>query len=210
MLTDTARRRLHQRALDRYGYVTTRDCEEVGVAQVELRKIKQRGGVEHIAYGIYRFDDIPRTGKEELIEAVLRVGDDAYLTHDSVLVLHDLGLVSPQRVRVGTPHRARPKLPPFVEVIRQELAADQVAEYEGIPSTTVARALMDCRATVMTDRLIDATHEAAKRGLVRRHEVQRILAELGRRQTIRQASDLGVPACNVGATVVRRPEEVNP
>jgi hypothetical protein len=95
MLADTARRRLHERALDRYGYVTTRDCEEVGVAPVELRKIKQRGGVEHIAYGIYRFDDIPRTGKEELIEAVLRVGDDAYLTHDSVLALHDLALVEP-------------------------------------------------------------------------------------------------------------------
>jgi predicted transcriptional regulator of viral defense system len=179
MLADTARRRLHERALDRYGYVTTRDCEEVGVAPVELRKIKQRGGVEHIAYGIYRFDDIPRTGKEDLIEAVLRVGDDAFLTHDSVLALHDLALVNPRRVRVGTPHRARPKLPPFVEVIRQELEADEVTEYEGIPSTTIARALMDCRATVMTDRLIDATHDAAKRGLVRKRDAQRILAELG-------------------------------
>ena len=35
--------------------------------------------------GLYRFDGIPRTGKEELIEAVLRIGDDAFLTHDSVL-----------------------------------------------------------------------------------------------------------------------------
>jgi hypothetical protein len=31
------------------------------VPAVELRKIAQRGGIEHIAYGLYRSDDIPRT-----------------------------------------------------------------------------------------------------------------------------------------------------
>jgi predicted transcriptional regulator of viral defense system len=179
MLVDTARRRLYERSLDRYGYVTTRDCETVGVAPVELRKIKQRGGVEHVAYGLYRFEDVPRTGKEELIEAVLRVGEDAFLTHDSVLALHDLAFVNPRRVRVGTPHRARPKLPQSIEVIRQELHAEELTEYEGIPSTTVARALMDCRSTVMKDRLIDATHDALKRGLVRKRDAKRILLELG-------------------------------
>lgn len=121
-------------------------------------------------------------GKEELFEAVLRVGDDAFLTHDSVLALHELALVNPRRVRVGTPHRARPKLPPFVEVMRQELESAELTEYEGIPSATVARALMDCRTMVMTDRLIEATRDAAKRGLVRKRDVQRILAELGVRE----------------------------
>lgn len=179
MLADTARRRLHELALDRYGYVTTRDCETVGVAPVELRKIKQRGGVEHVAYGLYRFEDVPRTGREELIEAVLRVGDDAFLTHDSVLALHDLALVNPKRVRVGTPHRARSQLPNFIEVIRQELGPEELTEYEGIPSTTVTRALMDCRSMVMKDRLIEATRDALKRGLVRKRDAQRILGVLG-------------------------------
>ena len=93
VLADTARRRLHERALDRYGYVTTRDARDVGIAAVELRKIAQRGGVEHVAYGLYRFEDVPRTGKEEMIEAVLRVGDDAFIAQHSVLALHDLAMV---------------------------------------------------------------------------------------------------------------------
>ena len=178
-LADTARRRLHERALDRYGYVTTRDAAEVGVPAVELRKIAQRGGVEHVAYGLYRFDDIPRTGKEELIEAVLRVGEDAFLTHDSVLALHDLALVNPRRIRVGTPHRVRPQLPDSIEVIRQDLGADELTVYDGIASATVARALEDCRETVMTERLIDATREATKHGLVRRRDAERLLALFG-------------------------------
>lgn len=78
---------------------------------VELRKIAQRGGAEHVAYGLYRFNDIPRTGKEDLMEAVLRVGEHAFLTRDSVLALRDLAMVNSRRIRVGTPHRVRPHLP---------------------------------------------------------------------------------------------------
>ena len=160
VLADTARRRLHDRALDQYGYVTTGDAEDLGVAAVELRKIAQRGGVDHVAYGLYRFDDIPRTSRDQFMEAVLRVGPGAYLTHDAVLALHDLALVNPRRVRIGTSKRARPRLPDFVEVVRQRVSPREVTVYEGIPSATVARALLDCRGLTMGERLIDATREA--------------------------------------------------
>lgn len=178
-LAETYRRRLHDRALDQYGYVTTRDAENLEVPVVELRKIAHRGGVEHIAYGLYRFEDIPRTARDQLMEAVLRVGPEAYLTHDAVLGLHELGLVSPRRIRVGTPKRARPQLPEYVEVIQRRLDPKDLAIYEGIASTTVARALLDCRGIVMGERLLEAAQEAARVGLLRRNEAGRILAELG-------------------------------
>ena len=111
-----------------------------------------RGGVEHVEYGLYRFDGIPRNGKEELIEAVLRVGDDAFLTHDSVLAPHDLAMVNPRRIRVGTSHRVRPQVPASIEVIRQHLRPDELTFYEGIASATVTRALEDCQPRVMNER----------------------------------------------------------
>jgi predicted transcriptional regulator of viral defense system len=178
-LADTYRRRLRDRALDQYGYVTTRDAAAVGVPAVELRKIAQRGGVDHVAYGLYRFDDVPRSGRDQYMEAVLRVGPDAYLTHDAVLALYDLGLVNPQRIRVGTARRTRPRLPSFVEIIHRQLDPKDLTDHEGIPCTTVGRALLDCRGIVMGERLVDATREAARRGLLRRDECDRVLAELG-------------------------------
>lgn len=179
VLADTYRRRLYDRALDQYGYVTTRDAEDLEVPPVELRKIAHRGGVEHVAYGLYRFEDVPRTGRDQFMEAVLRVGPEAYLSRDAVLALHDLGLVNPRRIQVGTPKRARPRLPESIEVIQQRLDPRELTVYEGIPSATVARALLDCRGLAMGERLADAAREAARRGLLRRNEAEQVLTDLG-------------------------------
>lgn len=177
-LADTYRRRLLEFALDRYGYVTTEDAAALEVPPIELRKLAARGGVTNIAYGLYRFDDVPRTDRDAYMEAVLRVGPDAYLTHDAVLDLHGLGLVNPRRLRVGTPRRVRAAMPENIEVIQRQLPAADLTVYEGIPSATVARALVDCRGLVMADRLIEAAEAAVRAGLVRRGAVASLRAAL--------------------------------
>lgn len=178
MLRNTYRRRLHERALEQYGYVTTRDAAEIGVPPVELRKLADRGGLTHVARGVFRFDDIPVTGREEYMEAVLRVGAEAYLTADAVLALHDLALVNPRRIRVGTPARVRADLPQTVEVVQQHVEPAHLTKYEGIPTTTIGQALLDARGLVMRERLVDAAEEAMRRGLLLKREGQRVLGEL--------------------------------
>lgn len=177
-LADTYRRRLRERALDQYGYVTTGNAAELHVPAVELRKIAQRGGLDHVAYGLYRFDDIPRAALDQYMEAVLRVGPGAYLTHDTVLAVHDLAMVNPRRIRVGTPKRARTTLPTDVEVMQRRLDPREVTVYEGIPATTVCRALLDCQGIVMTERLIDAAREGARRGLLLRDQAAKVIDDL--------------------------------
>ena len=179
-LKQTYRRRLRERALDQYGYVTTGDARVLGIPPVELRKLHQRGGLRHVGHGLYRFEDIPRTEHDQFMEAVLRVGEDAYLTGDAVLALHDLALTNPRRIRVATPHRERGRLPDYVEAVRaRDVAPGERTVYEGIPATTVARALLDCRGTIMDERLAQAVEEAARAGLLGRAERRRLLAELG-------------------------------
>lgn len=179
-LKQTYRRRLRERALDQYGYVTTRDARTLGIPPGELRKLHHRGGLEHIGHGLYRFEDIPRTDRDQFMEAVLRVGDEAYLAGDAVLALHGLAFANPRRIRVATPRRERGRLPDFLEVVRQrDVQPDERTRYDGIPATTVARALLDCRGVLMEERLIDAAQEAARTGLLGRHERRRVLAELG-------------------------------
>lgn len=177
-LAATHRRTLRDRALDQYGYITPTDAKDLGVPDVELRKIAQRGGLDRRGYGLYRFNDIPVTDHDSYIEAVLRCGPDAHLTHDAVLALHGLALVNPRRTRVGTPHRVRRTLPDSVHIIRQQVDPDDLTSYEGIPSTTVRRALLDCRDVVMIDRLVEATEEAGRRDLVPRDRLAALRDEL--------------------------------
>lgn len=172
------RRILWEFALDNHGFVTTDDAELLGVPAVELRKIAARGGLAHVAYGVYRFDDAPHSPYEEYHEAVLRVGEGAHLTHDAVLALHELALVNPRRIRVGLGRRSKARLPDWIEVVRVDVPAEDLTTYERIPSTTVARALIDCRRIVMRDRLLEALDDAARRGLVRRRDRDRVEAAI--------------------------------
>lgn len=172
MLAATYRRRLFDRALDQHGYVHTNDARALGVPPVELRKLAARGGLQHIAHGVYRFEDIPRTAMDAFMEAVMRAGKNAYLTGDAVLALHDLGQVNPQRIRVAVRRRARMKLPATIELVRGSERDGEVTSYEGIPSISVARAIADCRGRVMTDRLLGSVDEAQHRGLIHRQEAE--------------------------------------
>jgi predicted transcriptional regulator of viral defense system len=178
-LATTYRRQLHERALEQYGYVTTRDAKHLGVPASAVRQIAARGGLTRRAQGVYRFDDVRTTGNDEFMEAVLAAGEGAHLVGDAVLALHGLADVNPPRIRVGTARRARRKVPRTIQVVRKQDRPEDVTVYEGIPATTLARAIRDARGVVMSERLVAAAKEAAARGLLRRREADEVLAELG-------------------------------
>lgn len=179
MPASTYRRRLWERALDQYGYVTTADAAQLGVPAVELRKLARRGMLDHVARGLYRFPDAPTTPRDAFMEAVLWVGQDAALSHDAVLALHDLASANPRTLRVVTPHRVRKThRRPDVTIIHDELPATDLTVYSRIPSTTAARALLDSRDLIMTDRLLDAADEALLQGLLLRREHEEVVAAL--------------------------------
>jgi predicted transcriptional regulator of viral defense system len=170
--------RLYEHAVAQYGFVTRSDAKGLGVDPQYLTVLARRGVLEHTGFGLYRFPQVPTTDRTPFMEAVLLVGEGAFLTHDAVLALHELALVNPRAIKVGTTRRVRRNLPPSVELVRRTDDVD-VTEYEGIRSTTVARALRDCVGTVPRDRLRDALEEARRRGLVRRRDLADLTDAIG-------------------------------
>lgn len=152
-------------ALDHYGYVTTKGAAEVGVPAVELPKLAARGGLENVAYGLYRVSDIPPTAYDQFAEALLRAGEGAYLHGESVLALFGLADVNPRQIKVAVRRRARPKLPAFVELthVKDEV---RTTFYEGLEAQPVADAILECRGRIETERLLDAAKQARKEGLL--------------------------------------------
>jgi predicted transcriptional regulator of viral defense system len=171
--------RLYGVALDQYGYVTSADARELGIDVVQLGIMHGRGQLEHLAYGVYRFPMVPSSERDSYMEAVLWVGHDAALSHDAVLALHGLGLANPRTIRVVTPHRVRRRHPRAdITIIRDELPEADLTTYVRIPSTTIARALLDSRELVMPSRLRDAANRARELGLLVADEHERVLASL--------------------------------
>lgn len=173
----TYRKIVREIASDQYGYVTTKQAAAAGVPPAELPKLAARGGLENVAYGIYRLTDAPASAFDQYAEALLRAGEGAYLHGDSVLALFGLADVNPRRIRVAVRKRTRPKLPPYIELT---LATGDVGttQYEGLESQRVADAILECRGRVERGRLLKAAEEARKEGLLTTKEWQRVRKEL--------------------------------
>lgn len=163
----TYRDQLWDLATGQYGYVTTSDATELGVPSVALRRLAARGSLRRISRGLYRFTDFPVSELDGYMEAVLWVGPDAVLSHDAVLALHDLAFANPSTIRVTTPHRVRKtRQRRDISIVQAEIPPNEGTRYAGIPSTTVARALLDSRPLIMRGRLVEAADEARQRGLL--------------------------------------------
>lgn len=163
--------------MGQHGYITTAQGEAVGIPAIELVKLAARGRLHHVARGIYRFDEMPPSRFDQYYEAVLRVGDGAFLVGDAVLALHELALVNPRRIRVAARQRRRRALPDWLKLETAPVDAE-VTTVEGIPTTTVARAIRDARPYVMTERLLEAIPEAVHEGLVDEKEARALKREL--------------------------------
>ena len=111
MVEMTYRQIVREIAIDSYGYVTTTQAVAAGVPAIELPKLAARGGLDHVAYGLYRVPDLPSTAYDQFAEALLRVGEGAYLHGESVLALLGLADVNPRHIKVAVPRRARTSLP---------------------------------------------------------------------------------------------------
>lgn len=105
-------------AIDFYGYVTTTQAVEAGKPAIKLPELAARGGLDHVAYRFHRVPNLPPTAYAQFAEALLRVGEGAYLLGESVLALLGLPHVNPRHIKVAIPRRARTSLPPFVEFTR--------------------------------------------------------------------------------------------
>ena len=177
----TNREVLHEIALGEFGLVSTKDAQVEGIAAVELRKLAGRGALERVGHGLYRDPSVPTTQLDQYALAVRLVGDDAYLMGDAVLARHNLALVNPSRITVGTPHRVWKTLPPMVRAVQRRLPQEALVVDDGIMQTTLFQAIVDCMGSVMSDRLRDAISVAGRNQLLTGSEQDALRARLARR-----------------------------
>jgi very-short-patch-repair endonuclease len=187
VLDDAMRRELLDRPID-HAIAALAERQHGAVARHQLlalglhpRAIDRRiaAGRLHVLYrGVYAVGDrcLPPLGR--LMAAVLASGRSAVASHRSAAMLHEL------RPYQGQPHvsavpGARPR--PGIQLTQAELEPDEITVVQCIPTTTVARTLLDLGA--VDGRLVDkAVRQAEFLGVFDLCEVARLLERYPRRR----------------------------
>jgi predicted transcriptional regulator of viral defense system len=135
---------LREYAVDQHGYVTTRDAEELGVPAHRLHKMEERGVVERVSRGVFRFPDVPAGPMDQYVAAVLwPLEVIGVLSHATALDLHELCDINPSRIDVTVPPGFRTsRTPPRVmRLHREPIPETDVTWHEGVRIVTVYRAI---------------------------------------------------------------------
>jgi len=168
---------IYEIAADNYGLITSAEARQAGVTTVEMARFVSDGRLERIGQGVYRLVRHISTHFDQYAAAVALVGSGSYIHGESVLAMHNLALVNPMKTSVATIKRTRRNLPKWISVVTAD-SKETPTNYEGIPSQSVADAILFCKRSVMKERLLDALHIAAREGLIRQKDEIALRKEL--------------------------------
>lgn len=154
-------------AADQHGVVTIPEAEDAGVPAVEVRKLAHRGALQAYGKGVYVHRGIPTTELTEPAVAAALAGYGAFLHREAVLDLQGLGQFNPHRIWVATRRRVRRNLPEWMALeMRTDVPDEDLTQYEGIPVTTVRRALADVYDRMPPERWRALVDQARQREVI--------------------------------------------
>ena len=154
-------------ATDQYGFITHEDLRGLGEDPVRLRQWVQRGGVERVGHGIYRFKQIPATALDPYMLATLWPAGRGVLSHDTALELFELCDVNPDKIHITLPasrsYRPRRQGGEHYVVHHEDLAEDDVTWHEGIRIVTPTVAIRQAIDSLVPVHLVRQAIETAGR-----------------------------------------------
>ncbi len=164
--------KLREVAVEQGGYITTRQARDLNVPTVRLEVMRQRGTLEHVSRGVYRFRDVPAGPLDQYLAATLWPLElQGTLSHATALDLHALCDVNPSWIDVTVPtgFRTTRTAPVLLRLHRQDLAGADTTWFEGIPIVTVYQAILGSIEIGIGWNLIEqALTNARRRGLLTR------------------------------------------
>lgn len=174
---------LIERAADQFGLVTPADAAELGVDPTRLVDMAKRGVVERVGHGVYRFNEIPRTGLESYMQATLWPHRTrGVLSHETALDIYGLSDANPAKVHITVPrtHRITRKPPEQYTIHHEDLDPQDVTLFEGIPIVTPERAIRQAHAGRLRPSLIEqAIDDARRTGRLRKRDADRLRLDFG-------------------------------
>jgi very-short-patch-repair endonuclease len=147
-------------AADHHGVMSRRQLLQAGLTPQMLRRRLDSRHLMAIHHGVYTVGHGHLRLEGHRLAAVLAVGPEAVASHRAAAALHGIASAA-TRIEVSTARERR--APRGVRVYgRRRLDAADVTTVDGVPSTTVARTLLDLGEVLSGRRLARAIEEAER------------------------------------------------
>ena len=160
------------------GWLRAADAIAAGVSRQQLARYSESGVLQRSTHGVYRLRDFPAQAFEDVIEACLWAGPEAVASHDTALAVYGLGEAMPASIHITVPHRLRKRRPGVIVHTGTLLATDKDRR-DGVPITSVARAIRDIAADEPAETVTAVLRQAEDGGLLRHRDATAIRKELG-------------------------------
>ena len=167
---------INEMALYNYGLITSAQASKLGVRLKDLLEWVKIGRLEKCWRGVYRLVHYLPTEYDRYAEALATVGKDAMIWGESVLAMHNLALVNPDKIEVATTHRVRKKLPVWISLVKlqEDTPSD---DFNGIRCQPLSAAFRHCHKIIMPQRFAEAIREAEQKGLLGYSEAKKLKKE---------------------------------
>lgn len=161
------------------GNVARTQLQRLGVAKGMVDRLVAKGWLIVVHLGVYAVGHRPRTHRERWWAAVLACGRAAKCSAGTSAAAH--GLIDPHvRVHIIAPvKRSRPG-------IANHTGHTETVWIDGLPCTTVARALLDMAGCVPERLLERACRQAQVRGVLDLEELGRLMLDCPRARGVRR------------------------
>lgn len=153
-----------------HGLITFDQALAQGLSPQQVQRRVASGRWIRVHRGVYRVGGTPPSWQGTALAACLAAPSGAMTSHLTAAAVSGLGIQAPPRPDV-TVRPGRSSRLPDVTVHRSVLAPEDCTVIQAIPTTTVARTLVDCAAILGPVRLQRLVDEAFHRRLVRPAQV---------------------------------------
>ncbi len=164
------------------GYFTSQQAEQCGFHRSHFHRFLKSGEWEKEMRGIYRLSQYPVQGRYELVLWSLWSRNKKGIpqgvwSYETALDIHELTDVMPPKMHLTVPGKFRrnQKIPALLVLYRQDLVDDDVEIHQGYRVTKPLKTLIDVEKAqiISSDQIKLGVHQAIKRGLISKHEIQR-------------------------------------
>jgi very-short-patch-repair endonuclease len=168
-------------ASDQHGVVAQSQLVALGLTPQAIYRRRQRGSLIALYRGVYAVGHVALTARSRELAAVFACGSGAMLSHRSAAALWGLRRTSSARIEVTAPRGRKPRDGVVVHRSRA-LEEEDLALVEAVPTTSVARTLVDLADVLRPSSLEKAVNESELLGLFDLRAVERALERVSFRR----------------------------